>query len=69
MQIYWNKRKRLGKIWFGTPRSGGHQHDRRFLVLGYLYGFRDDLAYIAGFLCRFAPKAARAISAFLKTHK
>ena len=37
MQIYWNKRKELN-----SHRTGlGHQHGRRFIVLGHQYGCRD----------------------------
>ena len=42
MQIYWNKRKRLHKKEFNSHRTGlGHQHGRRFIVLGHKYGRHD----------------------------
>ena len=42
MQIYWNKRKCLHKKEFNSQRTGlGHQHGRRFIVLGHQYGRHD----------------------------
>ena len=42
MQIHWNKRKRLRKKEFNSQRTDlGHQHDRRFIVLGHQYGGSD----------------------------
>ena len=41
MQIYWNKRKHLHKKRVHLHRIGlGHQHGRRFIVLGLQYGRR-----------------------------
>ena len=40
--IYWNKRKRLHKKRVQLHRTGlGHKHGRRFIVLGYKYGYHD----------------------------
>ena len=42
MEIYWNKRKRLHEKRVQLPQDWfGHQHGRRFIVLGYQYGRRD----------------------------
>ena len=43
MQIYWNKKAFAKKLKeFNSHRIGlGHQHARRFIVLGHQYGRRD----------------------------
>ena len=39
VQIYWNERKRLHKKRVQLPEDFlGHQHGRRFIVLGHQYG-------------------------------
>ena len=43
LQIYWNKGKRLHRKRLQLPQIGlGHQHGRRFIVLGQQYGRRTS---------------------------